>query len=62
MNEFDLRRSIMEDECNIIHRRDMLLREFAGLFKMLNEEISEFEEFIELRRERRIKRGVKMGF
>ena len=59
LNESDLRRRIMKDESDIIHGRNNIVGELSRVFKMLKEEISEFEEFIELRRERRIKRGIK---
>ena len=38
----------MKDESDIIHGRNNIVGEFARLFKMLNEEISEFKELIEL--------------
>ena len=56
LNEFGLRRRIMEDEGNIIHRRDMFLREFAGLFKKVDEEIREIDKLIKLGRKRRVGR------
>ena len=48
LNERDLRRDIMKEKSKLIHEVDMLRREFARLFKMVNEEISEFKELIVL--------------
>ncbi len=48
VNERGLRRDIMKEKSKLIHEVDMLRREFARLFKMVNEEISEFKELIVL--------------
>ena len=48
VNERGLRRDIMKEKSKLIHDFDMFRSEFARLFKMLNEEISEFKELIVL--------------
>jgi hypothetical protein len=48
VNERGLRRNIIKEKSMLSHGGDLFVREVTRLFKMLNEEISEFKELIEL--------------